>query len=239
MNQTNEVKSTPTIQRISVAIDGPAGAGKSTIAKRVAAELGYRYVDTGAIYRTVGYHMKLMGIGPKDTDGIRRCIDDVNIKIDYQADGVQHMILNGQDVTDLIRSPEISMMASGVSAHSCVRDYLLEMQRQLARTHNVVMDGRDIGTVVLPKAQVKIYLTASAEIRAERRYKELLAKGEKVRYEDVYTDVVKRDEQDMNRPIAPLKCAEDAVVVDGSHMTIQQVVAEIEAIIRKKAQAHG
>ncbi|MBQ1372383.1 MAG: (d)CMP kinase [Oscillospiraceae bacterium] len=239
MNQTNEVKSTPTIQRISVAIDGPAGAGKSTIAKRVAAELGYRYVDTGAIYRTVGYHMKLMGIGPKDTDGIRRCIDDVNIKIDYQADGVQHMILNGQDVTDLIRSPEISMMASGVSAHSCVRDYLLEMQRQLARTHNVVMDGRDIGTVVLPKAQVKIYLTASAEIRAERRYKELLAKGEKVRYEDVYTDVVKRDEQDMNRPIAPLKCAEDAVVVDGSHMTIQQVVAEIEAIIRKKAQANG
>ena len=127
------------------------------------------------------------------------------------------------------------MMASGVSAQSCVRDYLLEMQRQLARTHNVVMDGRDIGTVVLPKAQVKIYLTASAEIRAERRYKELLAKGEKVRYEDVYTDVVKRDEQDMNRKIAPLKCAEDAELLDCSYLSIDQVVAEVKAIIRKKA----
>ena len=221
---------------ISVAIDGPAGAGTSTIAKRVAQELGYLYVDTGAIYRTVGYHMSLMGIGPKDKDGIARCIDDVNISIDYQADGVQHMILNGQDVTDLIRTPEMSMMASGVSAQPCVRAYLLDMQRQLARTHNVVMDGRDIGTVVLPDAQVKVYLTASAEIRAERRYKELLAKGEKVRYEDVYLDVVKRDEQDMNRKIAPLKCADDAEVLDASYLTIDQVVAEMKAIIRKKAQ---
>ena len=220
---------------ISVAIDGPAGAGKSTIARRVAKELGFLYVDTGAIYRTVGYHMSLMGIGPKDKDGIARCIDDVNISIEYQADGVQHMILNGQDVTELIRTPEISMMASGVSAQPCVRAYLLDMQRQLARTHNVVMDGRDIGTVVLPDAQVKVYLTASAEIRAERRYKELLAKGEKVRYEDVYLDVVKRDEQDMNRKIAPLKCADDAEVLDASYLTIDQVVAELKAIIRKKA----
>ena len=220
---------------ISVAIDGPAGAGKSTIARRVAKELGFLYVDTGAIYRTVGYHMSLMGIGPKDKDGIARCIDDVNISIEYQDDGVQHMILNGQDVTDLIRTPEMSMMASGVSAQPCVRAYLLDMQRQLARTHNVVMDGRDIGTVVLPDAQVKVYLTASAEIRAERRYKELLAKGEKVRYEDVYLDVVKRDEQDMNRKIAPLKCADDAEVLDASYLTIDQVVAELKAIIRKKA----
>lgn len=220
---------------ISVAIDGPAGAGKSTIARRVAKELGFLYVDTGAIYRTVGYHMSLMGIGPKDKDGIARCIDDVNISIEYQADGVQHMILNGQDVTELIRTPEMSMMASGVSAQPCVRAYLLDMQRQLARTHNVVMDGRDIGTVVLPDAQVKVYLTASAEIRAERRYKELLAKGEKVRYEDVYLDVVKRDEQDMNRKIAPLKCADDAEVLDASYLTIDQVVAELKAIIRKKA----
>ena len=223
---------------ISVAIDGPAGAGKSTIAKRVAKELGYLYVDTGAIYRTVGYHMSLMGIGPKDKDGIERCIDDVNIQIDYQADGVQHMILNGQDVTELIRSPEMSMMASGVSAQSCVRDYLLEMQRSLARTHNVVMDGRDIGTVVLPHAQVKIFLTASAEVRADRRFKELTAKGEQVKYEDVYLDIVKRDEQDMNRKIAPLKCAEDAELLDCSYLSIDQVVAEVKAIVRKKAGSH-
>ena len=220
---------------ISVAIDGPAGAGKSTIAKRVARELGFLYVDTGAIYRTVGYHMSLMGIGPKDKDGIARCIDDVNIQIEYRDDGVQHMILNGQDVTDLIRTPEMSMMASGVSAQPCVRAYLLDMQRELARTHNVVMDGRDIGTVVLPHAQVKVYLTASAEIRAERRWKELVAKGEQLRYEDVYLDVVKRDEQDMNRKIAPLKCADDAEVLDASYLTIDQVVAEMKAIIRKKA----
>ena len=222
---------------ISVAIDGPAGAGKSTIAKRVAAELGWLYVDTGAIYRTVGYHMSLMGIGPKDADGIKRCIDDVNIEIRYGEDGLQHMILNGQDVTEQIRTPEMSMMASGVAAQPCVRAYLLDMQRGLARTHNVVMDGRDIGTVVLPDAQVKVYLTASAEVRAERRCRELLAKGEKVRFEDVYLDVVKRDEQDMNRKIAPLKCADDAEVLDASYLTIDQVVAEMKAIIRKKAQA--
>lgn len=219
---------------VSVAIDGPAGAGKSTIAKRVAADLGYLYVDTGAIYRTVGYHMSLMGIGPKDKDGIERCIDDVNIRIEHQPDGVQHMILNGQDVTDLIRTPEMSMMASGVSAQPCVRAYLLDMQRELARTHNVVMDGRDIGTVVLPRAQVKVYLTASAEIRARRRWKELTEKGENIRFEDVYTDVVKRDEQDMNRKIAPLKCAADAEVLDCSYLTIEQVVAEMKAIIRRK-----
>ena len=220
---------------ISVAIDGPAGAGKSTIARRVAAELGYLYVDTGAIYRTVGYHMSLMGIGPKDTDGIRRCIDDVNIEIRYGDDGLQHMILNGADVTDLIRTPEMSAMASGVATQSCVRDYLLDMQRNLARTNNVLMDGRDIGTVVLPNAQVKVYLTASAGVRAERRFKELVAKGQDVKYEDVYTDIVKRDEQDMNRAIAPLRCADDAEVVDSSAMSIDQVVAELKAIIRKKA----
>jgi cytidylate kinase len=222
---------------ISVAIDGPAGAGKSTIARRVAAELGYLYVDTGAIYRTVGYHMSLMGVGPKDSDGIRRCIDDVNIEIRYGDDGLQHMILNGADVTDKIRTPEMSIMASGVATQSCVRDYLLEMQRSLAETHNVVMDGRDIGTVVLPNARVTIYLTASAGVRAERRCRELLQRGETVEYADVYTDIVKRDEQDMNRAIAPLRCADDAEVVDSSAMSIDQVVAEIKAIIRKKAEA--
>ena len=165
---------------ISVAIDGPAGAGKSTMAKRVAKELGYLYVDTGAIYRTVGYHMWLMGIGPKDADGIRRCLDDVNIEIRHEEDGVQHMILNGQDVTGEIRTPEMSRYASGVSAQKCVREYLLDMQRRFSRKHNVVMDGRDIGTVVLPNAQVKIFLTASPEERAKRRYEELTQKGEKV-----------------------------------------------------------
>ena len=233
MNERNEAK------YISVAIDGPAGAGKSTIAKRVAAELGWLYVDTGAIYRTVGYHMSLMGIGPRDKDGIERCIDDVNIHIEHRADGVQHMILNGQDVTELIRTPEMSMMASGVSAQPCVRAYLLDMQRELARTHNVVMDGRDIGTVVLPDAQVKVYLTASAEVRAERRWKELVAKGEDVKYEDVYLDVVKRDEQDMNRKIAPLKCADDAEVLDCSYLTIDQVVAEMKEIVRRKVSHDG
>ena len=228
MNEQN-MDQTPCI---AVAIDGPAGAGKSTIAKRVARELGWLYVDTGAIYRTVGYHMNLMGIGPKDKDGIERCIDDVNIEIVYQEDGVQHMILNGQDVTELIRTPEMSMMASGVSAQPCVRAYLLDIQRQLARTHNVVMDGRDIGTVVLPQA--KVYLTASAEVRADRRWKELTAKGEQVRFEDVYTDVVKRDEQDMNRKIAPLKCADDAELLDCSYLTVDQVVAEVKEIIRRK-----
>ena len=143
---------------VSIAIDGPAGAGKSTMARACAKELGYLYVDTGAIYRTVGYYMRLMGVGPKDKDGIARLIDEVNIDIRYE-DGVQHMILNGADVTGEIRTPEISMYASGVSAQPCVRAFLLDMQRQLARTHNVVMDGRDIGTVVLPKADVKIFLT--------------------------------------------------------------------------------
>lgn len=221
---------------ISIAIDGPGGAGKSTIAKRLAKELGYHYVDTGAIYRTVGYHMSLMGVGPKDKDGIERCIDDVNIEI-FWEDDVQHMILNGQDVTGDIRTPEMSMMASGVSAQKCVRDYLLQMQRDLAKTQNVIMDGRDIGTVVLPNATVKIYLTASAEVRAQRRYLELQQKGEKVVYEKVLQELKDRDWQDMHRDIAPLKCADDAVVVDSSDLTVDEVIAVMKDIIGKKAAA--
>lgn len=216
----------------SIAIDGPAGAGKSTMAKRVAKDLGYVYVDTGAIYRTVGYHMSLMGIGPKDKDGIRRCIDDVMIDIRYEDDGVQHMILNGVDVTDRIRTPEMSAMASGVAAQSCVRAFLLDMQRDFAKTHNIVMDGRDIGTVVLPNADVKIYLTASAEVRAKRRYDELVAKGENVRYEDVLEDMKQRDWQDMHREIAPLKKADDAIELDTSDLDIEQSVEAMKEIIR-------
>ena len=221
---------------ISIAIDGPGGAGKSTIAKLLAKELGYDYVDTGAIYRTVGYHMSLMGIGPKDSDGIRRCIDDVNIDIRWE-DGVQRMFLNGEDVTTEIRTPEMSIMASGVAAQPCVRDYLLSMQRALAETRNVVMDGRDIGTVVLPNATCKIYLTASPEIRAQRRFLELQGKGQKVRYETVLKELIERDEQDMNRKVAPLRCADDAVVVDASYLSIDQVVAEIRQILQRSVDA--
>lgn len=219
---------------IAVAIDGPAGAGKSTMAKRVAKELGYLYVDTGAIYRTVGYHMWLMGIGPKDADGIRRCLDDVNLAIEHREDGVQHMLLNGKDVTDEIRTPEMSKYASGVSAQKCVRDFLLDMQRKFARTHNVVMDGRDIGTVVLPGAQVKIFLTASPEERARRRFAELTAKGEKTTLEAVLREMKARDKQDSERAVAPLKAAPDAVKLDTSGNEIDQSVAEILAIVRRK-----
>ena len=159
----------------SIAIDGPAGAGKSTMARALAKELGYRYVDTGAIYRTVAYFLDLLGISPKDSDGVERYIDELTIQIQYDETGKQHMIMNGMDVSDDIRTQDISQKASLVSAHPLVREVLLDMQRQVARENNVIMDGRDIGTVVLPKADVKIFLTASAEVRAQRRYDELIA----------------------------------------------------------------
>ena len=207
---------------ISVAIDGPAGAGKSTMAKRVAKELGYLYVDTGAIYRTVGYHMWLMGIGPKDADGIRRCLDDVNIEIRHEEDGVQHMILNGQDVTGEIRTPEMSRYASGVSAQKCVREYLLDMQRKFSRKHNVVMDGRDIGTVVFPHAELKVFVTASAEVRARRRYDELLGKGQEASYDEILRNVQERDYIDSHRAVAPLRQADDALLLDNSDLTREE-----------------
>ena len=174
---------------ISIAIDGPAGAGKSTIAKRLAKELGYYYVDTGAIYRTVAYFMDLLDVSPKDVDGVSRYIDELTIEIEYDEDGLQHMIMNGMDVTEDIRTPDISQKASLVSAHGVVRDMLLDMQRDVAKKHNVIMDGRDIGTVVLPRAQIKIFLTASAEVRAQRRYLELQAKGSKDSFEKVLSEI--------------------------------------------------
>lgn len=221
-------------QFYSVAIDGPSGAGKSTLARRAAARLNFRYVDTGAIYRAVGYHMALMGVGPRDKDGITRLIDDVNIRIEYPDDGIQHMILNGRDITGEIRTPEMSLYASGVSALPCVREYLLDMQRALARTHSVIMDGRDIGTVVLPDADVKIFLTASPEKRAERRYAELCEKGEKATLAKVLDEMRLRDRQDTTRDIAPLRCAPDAVRLDTSDMTLDESEEAILRIVRGK-----
>ena len=219
---------------IAIAIDGPAGAGKSTIAKRLAKELGYYYVDTGAIYRTVAYFMDLLGISPKDTDGVERYIDEVTIELEYDEDGVQHMIMNGMDVTNDIRTQDISQKASLVSAHAVVREVLLDMQRDVAKKHNVIMDGRDIGTVVLPRAQVKIFLTASAEVRAARRYAELQAKGSKDSFEKVLADLKQRDMQDSTRAIAPLKQAADAVKVDTDNLDIDGVVATIMEIVNRK-----
>lgn len=221
------------MKHVAIAIDGPAGAGKSTMARACAKALGYLYVDTGAIYRTVGYYMRLMGIGPKDRDGIARLIDEVNIEIRYE-DGVQHMILNGKDVTDEIRTPEMSMYASGVSAQPCVRAFLLDMQRELARTQNVVMDGRDIGTVVLPDAQVKIFLTADVRVRAERRLAELQAKGEKASLQQVLAEMQARDKQDSERAAAPLRQAKDAVLLDTSALTPEAAVDAILEIVRRK-----
>lgn len=218
----------------SVAIDGPAGAGKSTLAKQVAQNLGFVYVDTGAIYRAVGYHMDLMGIGPKDKDGIERLLDDVNLKLTYDAGGLQHVILNGMDVTGEIRTPEMSRMASLISAYPAVRDFLLDLQRDMARQYSVVMDGRDIGTVVLPHADVKIYLTASPEVRARRRQKELEEKGFSCAYETVLSEIRERDAQDMSRTVAPLQQAADAEVLDTSDLNREQALAALESTIRRR-----
>lgn len=218
----------------SIAIDGPAGAGKSTIARRLAQELGFRYVDTGAIYRTVAYFLDLLGISPKDIDGVSRYIDELTVEIEYDEQGAQHMIMNGMDVTEDIRSQAISQKASLVSAHAIVRDMLLDMQRSVARHYDVIMDGRDIGTVVLPKATVKIFLTASAEVRAKRRLAEMQEKGSKTSYEQVLKDIQQRDYQDTHREVAPLKQAKDAVKVDTSELDIDGVIAAIKAIVGEK-----
>lgn len=223
---------------VAIAIDGPAGAGKSTMARAVAKDLGYIYVDTGAIYRTVGYYVDLCGIGPKDVDGVTRLIDEVNIEIQYDETGAQRMILNGADVSGEIRTQKMSDYASKLSALKVVRDFLLDVQRDLAKTHNVVMDGRDIGTVVLPDAQVKIFLTASAEVRARRRLLELQGRGDrKSTYEQVLQEIKERDDRDTNRPIAPLKPAADSVFLDTSDLSIEQTVEAMKQIVQERLQA--
>ena len=216
---------------INVAIDGPAGAGKSTIAKAAAKALGYIYVDTGALYRTVALVAVRAGVLESD-DGIAALLPNLLVELKF-VDGSQHVYLNGEDVSDLIRTPEISMGASKVSAVPAVRAFLLDLQRDLAKKNNVIMDGRDIATVVLPNAQVKIFLSATPECRARRRYKELVEKGQTVTYEDVLADVNRRDYQDSHRDIAPLKPSADSIMADTSELDLQQSTDLIINIIRE------
>ena len=218
---------------ISVAIDGPAGAGKSTISRTVSKEMGYIYVDTGALYRTVALNFIADGSTPENIKNVDSVLANTAVSIEFK-DGEPRMILDGRDVTDLIRTPEVSMMASAVSAVPQVRAFLLDTQRRLASENNVLMDGRDIGTVVLPNATVKIFLTASPEDRAKRRYDEFVAKGVSVSFDDVLADIIKRDHNDSTRAIAPLRPAEDSVLLDTSGNTFLQSVAQIKAIIEEK-----
>ncbi|WP_297129586.1 (d)CMP kinase [uncultured Eubacterium sp.] len=219
---------------INVAIDGPAGAGKSTIAKAAAKELGFIYVDTGALYRAVAYNAVKNGV-IDDKQGIISMLDDTKVELKY-VDGVQSVYLNGEDVSDFIRTPEISMGASKVSAIPQVRAFLLNLQREIAKTNNVIMDGRDIATVVLPDAEVKIFLFASPECRAERRYKELVEKGENVSFDDVLKDVNQRDYQDSHREIAPLKPSEESIMADTSELTLQESIDLIVNTIKERIQ---
>ena len=220
----------------SIAIDGPSGAGKSTLAKQLAQALRFLYVDTGAIYRTVGLQAFRLGLDPTDRDRVVDLLAGLDIRLSYGKDGLQHMSLNGEDVTKEIRKNVISRYASAVSAIPEVRAFLLELQRRLAREHNVIMDGRDIGTVVLPHADVKIFLTASPEDRARRRHLELLERGEDVDYETVLTDMKERDRQDSNREAAPLKQAADAVLLDTTGNTLDESLAILMETVKERLQ---
>ena len=223
------------MKNFDVAIDGPSGAGKSSLARRCAAELGLLYVDTGAIYRTVGLAARRRGLDCKDEQAVAAILPELDIRMGYE-NGEQKMFLNGEDVSREIRMPEISMCASDVSAHAVVRDFLMEMQRKLARENMVIMDGRDIGTVVLPDAPLKIYLTASAEARAQRRMKEQQAKGIQADFEEVLQGILYRDQQDMNRTEAPLRQAEDAVRVDTTELDFEQSFELLCSIIRQRME---
>ncbi|MGI6753619.1 MAG: (d)CMP kinase [Eubacteriales bacterium] len=218
---------------IKIAIDGPSGAGKSTLAKALAARLGIIYVDTGALYRAVGYYVKSKGVDPQDSVAVEALLPEINIGLKYEC-GVQNVYLNGENLGDKIRQPEISMYASAVSAIPAVRKFLLETQKSIAREHSVVMDGRDIGTVILPDADIKIFLTATDEVRARRRYNELLAKGIEVKYEDVLAEMKERDARDRSREIAPAIPAPDAVILDNSDCTNEESVEDVLRIIKEK-----
>lgn len=217
----------------AIAIDGPAGAGKSSIAKAAAKRLGFIYVDTGALYRTVALHLIKENIDPKDIEAVKAALPNIQVTMGHEEDG-QHVYLCGEDVTGLIRTPEVSMMASTSSAIPEVRKFLFSLQTGMAEQYNVIMDGRDIGTVVLPNAQVKIFLTASPEVRAMRRYKELVEKGANDTYEEVLADVIKRDYQDTHRETAPLKPADDGVILDTSDLSFDEVIDELEKIVKAK-----
>lgn len=218
----------------SVAIDGPSGAGKSTLAKMCAGELGFLYVDTGALYRTVGLAARNAGVSSKDAAGVAAILPAINISIRHDSGGLQRMYLNGEDVTDDIRQPDVSIYASDVSAMPAVRSFLLEAQRSFARSGNVIMDGRDIGTVVLPDATLKIFLTAKPDERARRRYEELLEKGVETSYEEVYSDIQYRDNNDSNRAAAPLKAAADAIKLDTTGYPLEKSFDLICELIREK-----
>lgn len=217
----------------NIAIDGPAGAGKSTIAKTLAKELGFVYVDTGAMYRAMAYFFLQKGIDKDDEAGITAAVDGADVTIRYE-DGAQQVLLNGENITGSLRTEQVGNMASATSIYPAVRTKLVALQQKLAKTTYVIMDGRDIGTCVLPDAQVKIYLTASVETRAARRYKELIEKGESADLEKIAADIEERDYRDMHREMSPLRQAEDAVLVDSSEMSIDEVVAVIREIAAKK-----
>ena len=216
-----------------IAIDGPSGAGKSTLAKRLAAQLGFIYVDTGAPYRSIGLYMETNGIDPKNSEAVVAALPSIELSLEYH-DGSQVVLLNGENVGDRIRTPQISMYASAVSAIPAVRTFLLDTQRNIAAKNNVIMDGRDIGTVILPNADVKIFLISSFETRARRRVKELLEKGMEASYEEVLADMIERDKNDSSRAVAPLVPAEDAVHLDNSDLTLEGTVDAALAIIRQK-----
>ena len=218
----------------AIAIDGPAGAGKSTIARFAAKELGFIYVDTGALYRTIGLAAQRRGYAADDKQAVIPMLNEITVELAFNDDHEQIVLLDGEDVSGLIRTPEISMMASAVSAIPEVRAYLLDLQRDMAHRSNVIMDGRDIGTVVLPDAQIKIFLSASPECRAKRRYDELIEKGMDVKYEDILSDVIARDYADSHRDIAPLKPAEDAIMVDTSGEDLETSVNKLVSIMRER-----